>query len=75
MQSEGSDKRLSLTVYNNDLALIEHIRAGSAPQGIQRIEILREDGVPARVIFDKVPDNLRASPTLSVLANMAPRYG
>ncbi len=152
VQSEGPDKRLSLTVYNNDLALIEHIRAGSAPQGVQRIEfkgvsakilpqsvsvgapglelieqnfdydlltpsklmekavgqtvrivrtnpgtgaetaeaaevlstvggvvlkigerieILREDGVPARVIFDKVPDNLRASPTLSVLANMA----
>ncbi len=152
VQSEGPDKRLSLTVYNNDLALIEHLRAGNVPQGIQRIEfkgvsakilpqtvsvgatglelieqnfdydlltpsklmekavgqtvrivrtnpgtgaettetaevlstaggvvlrigqrieVLREDGVPARVIFDKVPDNLRASPTLSVLANMA----
>jgi hypothetical protein len=34
-----------------------------------RIEVLREDGIPARVIFDKVPENLRASPTLSVLAN------
>lgn len=31
-----------------------------------RIEILREDGVPTRVIFDKVPPNLRARPTLSV---------
>jgi len=30
------------------------------------IEVLRDDGLPARVIFDKVPDNLRASPTLSV---------
>jgi hypothetical protein len=36
-----------------------------------RIEVLREDGIPARVIFDKVPENLRASPTLSVLANAA----
>ena len=30
------------------------------------IEILREDGVPTRVIFDSIPDNLRANPTLSV---------
>ncbi len=30
------------------------------------IEVLRDDGMPVRVIFDKVPDNLRASPTLSV---------
>jgi len=34
-----------------------------------RIEVLRDDGIPARVSFDKVPDNRRASPTLSVLAN------
>src|SRR5271154_3376839 len=32
----------------------------------QRIEVLRDDGLPVRVIFDKVPDNLRAHPTLSV---------
>lgn len=31
-----------------------------------RIEVLRDDGVPTRVIFDKVPENLRARPTLSV---------
>ncbi len=36
-----------------------------------RIEILRDDGVPTRVIFDKVPDNLRARPTLSVTVNAA----
>jgi hypothetical protein len=30
------------------------------------IEVLRDDGLPARVIFSKVPDNLRAQPTLSV---------
>ena len=36
-----------------------------------RIEILREDNLPARVIFDKVPENLRAQPTLSVLINAA----
>lgn len=152
VQSDGPDKQLSLTVYNSDLALVEHVRAGNAPQGIQRIEfkgvsarilpqtvsvgatglelieqnfdydlltpaklmekavgqtvqivrtnpgsgaetaeaaevlstsggvvlkvgerieILRQDGIPSRVIFDKVPDNLRSSPTLSVLARMA----
>jgi hypothetical protein len=34
-----------------------------------RIEVLRDDGIPARVIFDEVPPNLRANPTLSILAN------
>ena len=37
-----------------------------------RIEVLRDDGLPTRVIFDKVPDNLRASPTLSITVNAAP---
>jgi hypothetical protein len=32
----------------------------------ERIEVLRADGAPTRVIFDKVPENLRAHPTLSV---------
>ncbi|HEU4624375.1 MAG TPA: DUF4139 domain-containing protein [Steroidobacteraceae bacterium] len=148
----SKDKALSLTVYNKDLALIEHVRAVNVPagkhriefkgvsarivpqtvgfggQGLQlieqnfdydlltpenlmekavgqnvrivrtnpgtgnetsetaevlstqggvvlrignRIEVLRDDGIPARVIFDKVPENLRANPTLSVLANAA----
>jgi hypothetical protein len=35
------------------------------------IEVLRDDGLPARVIFDKVPDNLRARPTLSITVNGA----
>jgi hypothetical protein len=33
------------------------------------IEVLRDNGLPARVIFDKVPENLRARPTLSVTVN------
>jgi hypothetical protein len=32
----------------------------------ESIEVLRDDGLPVRVIFDKVPPNLRARPTLSV---------
>jgi hypothetical protein len=148
----AEDKQLSLTIYNSDLALVEHVRPLSLPAGQQRvefagvsaqilpqtvsfaasgldlieqnfdydlltptklmekavggkvrvvrtnpatgaettevaevlsttggavlrignrIEILREDNLPARVIFDKVPDNLRARPTLSVLVNAA----
>ena len=31
-----------------------------------RVEVLRDDGVPTRVVFDEVPENLRSRPTLSV---------
>lgn len=36
-----------------------------------RIEVLRDDGLPARAIFDRVPDTLRARPTLSVTLDAA----
>lgn len=36
-----------------------------------RIEVLRDDGLPVRVIFDGVPQNLRARPTLSVMVESA----
>jgi hypothetical protein len=36
-----------------------------------RIEVLRDDNLPVRVIFDKVPENLRARPTLSVTVESA----
>lgn len=39
-----------------------------------RIEVLRDDGLPVRVIFDQVPPNLRARPTLSVTVE-TPRAG
>jgi hypothetical protein len=32
----------------------------------ERIEVLRDDNLPVRVIFDAIPPNLRARPTLSV---------
>jgi hypothetical protein len=150
--ASSEDKQVSLTIYNQDLALVEHVRPLSLPAGQQRvefagvsaqilpqtvsfsasnlelieqnfdydlltpaklmekaiggkvrvvrtnpatgaetteladvlsttggtvlrignrIEVLRDDNLPARVIFDKVPDNLRARPTLSVLVNAA----
>ena len=36
-----------------------------------RIEVLRDDGLPARVIFDRVPAQLRARPTLSITLDTA----
>ncbi len=36
-----------------------------------RIEVLRDDGLPVRVIFDQIPENLRARPTLSVTLDAA----
>ncbi len=42
------------------------VNGGVVLQIGDRIEVLRDDGLPARVIFDKVPDSLRARPTLSV---------
>jgi hypothetical protein len=49
----------------------ERARVLAANNGVvlqigERIEVLRDDGLPVRVIFDKVPENLRARPTLSV---------
>ncbi len=36
-----------------------------------QIEVLRDDDIPTRVVFAKVPENLRASPTLSVKVDSA----
>ncbi|ANU07696.1 DUF4139 domain-containing protein [Paraurantiacibacter namhicola] len=36
-----------------------------------RIEVLKDDGLPVRVVFDRVPSNLRARPTLSVTVDSA----
>lgn len=36
-----------------------------------RIEALRDDGIPTRVVFDSIPENLRAQPTLSVMVDVS----
>ena len=36
-----------------------------------RIEVLRDDGIPTRVVFSSIPENLRAEPTLSVTVDAA----
>ena len=47
-------------------AKILSVNQGAVIEVGDKIEVLRDDNLPTRVIFDKVPDNLRASPTLSV---------
>lgn len=47
-------------------AKILAVNGGVVMQIGSRIEVLRDDGLPVRVIFDRIPPNLRAKPTLSV---------
>lgn len=54
-----------------DKALVLATNDGVVLRIGDKIEVLRDDGLPARVIFDKVPDNLRAHPTLSVTVDGA----
>lgn len=42
------------------------VNGGVVLQIGDRIEVLRDDGLPVRAIFDRVPASLRARPTLSV---------
>src|SRR3546814_7316737 len=42
------------------------VNGGVVLQIGDHIEVLRDEGLPVRVIFDKVPSNLRPRPTLSV---------
>src|SRR4029077_8488881 len=53
-------------VESRETAEVLATNAGVVLKIGQRIEVLRDDGLPVRVIFDKVPENLRARPTLSV---------
>jgi hypothetical protein len=47
-------------------ATVLSVAGGTVLKIGERIEVLRDDGLPVRVIFDRVPPNLRARPTLSV---------
>ena len=52
-------------------ALVLAANGGVVLQIGNRIEVLRDDGLPVRVIFDRTPENLRARPTLSVTVDSA----
>ena len=47
-------------------ATVLAVNGGAVLRIGDRIEVLRDDGLPVRVIFPRIPDNLRARPTLSV---------
>lgn len=47
-------------------AKVLSVNNGVVIQVGDRIEVLRDDNIPTRVVFPKVPKNLRASPTLSL---------
>lgn len=68
----GQQVRIVRTNPGNGAEVTETATVLAANEGVvlkigDRIEVLRDDGLPTRVIFDKVPDNLRAQPTLSVM--------
>jgi hypothetical protein len=53
-------------IESRERAKVLSVAGGTVLQIGDRIEVLRDDGLPVRVIFDRVPPNLRARPTLSV---------
>lgn len=52
-------------------ARVLSVAGGVVVQIGDRIEVLRDDGLPVRAVFDRVPDGLRARPTLSVTVDSA----
>lgn len=72
MQSAVGEE-IGLVRINPGTGAEETVRATvlAANQGVvlrigDHVEVLRDDGVPTRVIFDEVPANLRPRPTLTV---------
>lgn len=53
-------------VETRERAKVLAVNGGVVLQIGDRIEVLRDDGLPVRVVFDHVPESLRARPTLSV---------
>jgi hypothetical protein len=49
-----------------ELATVLSVNDGVVLKIGDRIEVLRDDGIPTRVVFSSIPENLRANPTLSV---------
>jgi len=58
-------------IETREKAKVLAVNNGVVVQIGRRIEVLRDDNLPTRVIFDKIPENLRAKPTLSVMVNSA----
>ncbi|MES2338698.1 MAG: DUF4139 domain-containing protein [Pseudomonadota bacterium] len=56
-------------VETRERAKVLAVNGGVVLQIGERIEVLRDDGLPVRAVFDRIPTNLRARPTLSVTLN------
>lgn len=72
----GKQIRILRTIPGTGKEIAETATVLSVNDGVvlkigNRIEVLRDDGIPTRVIFDSIPENLRASPTLSVTVDAA----
>ncbi len=70
-KSIGQQVQLVRTNPGNGQQVTEVATVLSVNEGVVlnvngRIEVLRADAIPTRVIFNKIPDNLRASPQLSI---------
>lgn len=70
-KSLGQQVQLVRTNPGNGQQTTESAKVLSVNQGVVldvggRIEVLRADAIPTRVIFNKIPENLRAHPTLSI---------
>ncbi len=58
-------------VESRQRAKVLSVNNGVVIQIGEQIEVLRDDDIPTRVVFPKVPENLRASPTLSMKVDSA----
>lgn len=72
----GGEIGVIRTNPGNGAQTSERARVLAANEGVvlqigNRIEVLRDDGAPTRVVFDGVPPNLRPRPTLSVTLDAA----
>jgi hypothetical protein len=72
----GKQIRIVRTIPGTGREITEIATVLSVNNGVvlkigDRIEVLRDDGIPVRVIFSSIPENLRASPTLSVTVDAA----
>jgi hypothetical protein len=56
---------------SRERALVLAVNGGVVLKIGDRVEVLRDDGLPVRVVFDSIPPNLRARPTLSVTVDSA----
>lgn len=70
-KSVNQQVKIVRTNPGNGNQVTETAKVLSVNQGVVmdvngQIEVLRADSVPTRVIFDKIPENLRARPTLSI---------